>query len=208
MHRRKTEELVAEYQQEKREDLLQEIIQRNKGLLYVWARAYGNIPYWEEEDLLEEGLVALWKAVQTYSSDRDVAFTTYLKSVVKQHYNRIYYTETRKKRFAGVEPASLEEIQRDKAIEIHVAEEIAVQEFIGSLEGRLQEVAVYLAQGYSKADTARLLDIKPSSISFHCKRLQRLITEYFDLEQIKRKATGKPVALQGCLRPERKLGSF
>lgn len=179
-----TEDLVLLYQQEKNEDILQEIIRRNKGLLHIWVRRYNNIPYQSEEDLLEEGLVALWKAVDTYNSEKGVAFTTYLKNVVCQHYNRIYYIETRSKRFNGSEPASyeaLEEIHREGFIEFTLLEDLAVREFIDSLEGRLQEVAVCLAIGYSKSDIARSFEIKPSSVTHYVKRLQELSAKHFGI---------------------------
>lgn len=179
-----TEQLVLLYQNTHSEDTLAEIMRRNNGLLHMWVRDYSNIPYYSEEDLLEEGYIALWRAVDNYSLGRGVTFSTYLKTVVKQHFNRIYTEATRQKRFKGAEPTSweeLEEIHKEKAIDFELLSDLTVQEFIASLDGKVQEIAISLFSGYSKSDIARRLKIKPASVTYHCRRLESLAIKYFDL---------------------------
>ena len=61
-----TEELVVMYHSTQQEEYLQEIIFRNSGLLHKWAWDYRNIPQIEQEDLIEEGYIACWRAVSKF----------------------------------------------------------------------------------------------------------------------------------------------
>ena len=178
-----TEELVTRYQRTKNEDKLREVMRRNNGLLHKWVRDYSNIPL-SEEDLLEEGYIALWRAVDNYNVERGVTFSTYLKDVVQQHYNRIYQQATRQKRYTGYTPDSwevLSELHKEKAVEFELLSDLSVREFINSLEGKVQEIAVLLLEGNSKSDIARIFDIKPATITYYCRKLERLTIEYFSL---------------------------
>lgn len=179
-----TEELVGMYQSSHNEDYLQEIMRRNRGLLHKWAYSYNNIPYLDEEDLLEEGYIACWKAVSKYNIERSVTFSTFLKVTVHQHYNRLYNEVTRKKRFAGAEPISyeaLEDIHKESYIEFELLSDLEVREFISSLDGKVQYIATMLLDGYTKGDIARALGITPASTTYHIKRLEKLVIEHFRL---------------------------
>lgn len=180
-----TAELVVMYQSSHNENYLQEIIRRNSGLLHKWVWDYRNIPYHDEDDLLQEGYIALCRAVDSYSLERGVAFSTYLKTVVHQHYNRIYTEATRQKRFTGVSTTSWEElveIHKESSIEFDLLSDMEVMEFINSLDGKVQYIAIRLLQGYSKGDIARALGITPASTSYHIKRLESKAIEYFSVK--------------------------
>lgn len=182
-----TEELVGMYKSSLNECYLQEIIRRNEGLLRMWVRDYSNIPYHDEEELLQEGYIALCKAVDNYSLERGSAFSTYLKTVVHQHYNLIYAEATRKKRYAGSPSVSYEEreeINREGSVEFDLLSDIAVRQFLSSLEGKVQYIAIKLLEGESKSSIARSLGITPASTTYHIKRLQSLTIEYFELRGV------------------------
>ena len=49
-----SEELVAMYQTTQDEAVLQELMFRNNGLIYIWIMKYRNIPHTDPEDLQEE----------------------------------------------------------------------------------------------------------------------------------------------------------
>ena len=181
-----TEELVGMYQSSHNEAYLQEIIRRNNGLLHSWVRDYNNIPYHDEADLLGEATVALWRAVEDYDPNKGYAFSSCLKGYIKQRFNRLYNDATRKKRYAGAEPVSyeeLEEIHREVSIDFELLSDLAVQEFINSLEedSTVQYIAISLLEGKNKKDIARSLGITPASTSYHVKKLQSLAIRYFGL---------------------------
>lgn len=175
-----TEELVVMYQNTHNEEYLQEIIKRNEGLIHQWAFDYRNIPFYEIEDLKAEATVVLWKAVENFDSSKGVRFTTCLKGYVRQAYNRIYKEATRAKRYDGSEPASYEELEDINKERFTVSDykEAEVREFIESLAGTTQTVAVLLLEGFSKSDVARELKITPASTTYHLKRLQNTYRAY------------------------------
>ena len=57
---------------------------KNKVKLFVYRYKLGTN---EREDLIQEGMIGLFKAIETYESDRDVLFSTYANVCIK---NRIY----------------------------------------------------------------------------------------------------------------------
>lgn len=182
-----TEELVKMYQSTKGEELLSEIIRRNNGLIHQWARDYKNIPNMDEEDLVQEGVIACWKAVGYYNPAKGVKFVSCLKGFVKQRYNLIYNQETRKKRFDGYTTESYEYLVEmgvdglsltPNKLYTDTFTAIEIQEFLLSLQGRTKEVMAHLLAGYSKSDTARILGITPASTSFHIKKIQTSLNVY------------------------------
>lgn len=76
------EELVTQYKQDKNESVFTEIMEKTKGLICVFAKSYSrSIIGAEMEDLISEGNLILWDAVQTFDDTRDCRFTD-RKSVV------------------------------------------------------------------------------------------------------------------------------
>ncbi len=184
-----TEELVMMYQSSHSESYLQEIISRNNGLLRIWVQNYSNIPFYDSEDLLEEGYIALWQAVEGFDLARGYTFSSCLKGYLKQHFNRLYNDATRKKRYTGSEPTSweeLEEIHKESSMQYDFLSDMDVREFINSLDGKVQYIAIKLLEGYSKVDISRALGIAPASVTYHFKRLERLAIEYFSVKGSRR----------------------
>ncbi len=175
-----TEDLVVMYQNTQKEDCLEEIIRRNKGLLTMWAKSYSNIPCHDMEDLLEEGYIACWQAVSNYNPAKGVVFTTLLKVYVKQRLNRLYNEATRKKRYTGADPVSweeLEEIHREGSF-IDDGSSIEVNDFMRNLEGTVKSVADMLYSGMTKGEVAKSLGVTPATTNYHLKKLQRAYIAY------------------------------
>jgi len=186
--RYETEELVAMYQSSKKDELLQEIFNRNTGLFHYWAYQYKNIPNYDMEDLTEEITIACWKAVEGYDPAKGFTFTTCLKGYVLQRLKRLYNEATRQKRYAGTDNASYEElveINKDgvsgKAFSIEFEElsQIEVEEFLESIGGTIKAVAVMLYKGMTKGEVAKALGVTPATTSYHIKRLQQACRAYF-----------------------------
>lgn len=178
----KTEELVSMYQLTSEETYLEEILNRNKGLLYHWIQKYDNIPYLNGEDLYSEACLSLWQAVCNFNPEKEVAFTTFLKISVFQKFNRIYNEVTRKKRYAGSSPISWEElvsINKETSPKSCVEDLIWAKCFINSIEdNKLKHIALSLFLGDSKSIIAQRLGVSNATINYHVQRLQRLITRY------------------------------
>lgn len=176
------EELVAMYQSTQNEVYLQEIFRKNEGLLRMWVWDYRNIPQYDDEELLEEGYIACWQAVEHFDPAKGYAFTSCLKGYIKQRFNRLYNEATRQKRYTGSDPVSwedLEEINKEGSVEFELLNDMAVQEFLSSLEGKVQYIAINLLEGKTKGDIAKGLGITPASLTYHIKRLQQAYIAFF-----------------------------
>ena len=186
----KTEELVLRYQTTQDEALLQEIIVRNKGIMYLTARKY-NIPNVELEDIIQELYVACWRAASNYDPSRGCTFSTVLGGFARRQLNRLYNSETRKKRYNGVKNMSydeLDEINKEGGSEGHgyftvECEDIkAVEfnEFLNSLKLSDKERVVVnmLMNGDTKGEVAKALNCTPATVAYYCNRLRRRIAPF------------------------------
>lgn len=186
--RYETEALVVMYQSSKKDELLQEIFNRNAGLFHNWAYQYRNMPHYDMDDLTEEITIACWKAVEGYDPARGVTFTTCLKGYVVQRLNRLYNEVTRKKRYTGTDNASYEElveIHKDGvsgksfSVEFEELSQIEVEEFLESISGTVKDIAVMLYKGMTKGEVAKALGVTPATTTYHIKRLQQAYIAYF-----------------------------
>lgn len=77
------ENLVKQIQENKQDDLLMELWERNNGLIEKLVSKYafnGN----EADDLKQEAFIAFTAAVQTFNADSNTKFSTYLVTVVER----------------------------------------------------------------------------------------------------------------------------
>lgn len=87
---RHNEKLVAKYQEERDASVLEEIIERNQGLLHSVLKQFSFFPD-PYEDLLQVANLGLIKAVQRYDSRKKTGFSSYAVAVVDgeiRHYLR------------------------------------------------------------------------------------------------------------------------
>ena len=179
------EELVSEYQRTQDEAVLSELMAKNEGLIALIAREY-TIPNYDIEDLVEEGRIVCWEAANRFEQ-RGCTFSTCLRAFLKQRYNRIYVHETRKSRFTGSTPESLEwltSVGKDGSVEsrefmvVGDYSNVEIEEFLSSLKGTTKKVIMNLINGFSKKDTAYNLGIKQASVSYHMSKLQTAYMAY------------------------------
>lgn len=180
-----TEDLVEMYQNTKQDVILAEIVRRNNGLIHSWVRSYRNIPNFDEEDLVEEAVIACWKAVCNYDPYKGVKFSSCLKGYVYQRFNRIYKQETRIKRYNGMETDSYEVFVEvyagySNSGKCHMDDYsiLEMNEFLMMLKGTTKQVAELLLMGFSKADVAGNLHITSATVSYHVKKIGNTYTSY------------------------------
>jgi len=177
------EKLVVMYRESNDEMVLQELITKNTGLLNILANSYvSSIPHSELEDLVSESYIAMLDAIKDFDENRGFNFSTLLKTYVRQRLNKIYYTETRKKRFTGSIPCSYEglvEINKDGDTSFTVeCEDITSVEFENLLStmdfnDKEQIVVNILMSGGSKGDVAKYLNIAPASVTYYIRRIAK-----------------------------------
>lgn len=115
--KRTNEELVVTYRATRNEQYLEELINQNKGLMYMIVEPFvHSIPNSELEDLTSEAYIPMLKAIEDFDEERGLTFSNLLKVYVRQHLSRLYNEATRQKRFNGsanVSYESLVEINRE-----------------------------------------------------------------------------------------------
>lgn len=111
---RQNEKLVAEYQKTRDTSILEEILERNQGLLHSVLKQFTYFPD-PYEDLLQVANMGLIKAVQRYDGSKKAGFSSYAVAIVDgevRHYLRDNVLLRRprwlKKAEQRIEDASLE----------------------------------------------------------------------------------------------------
>ena len=183
--KRTNEELVALYQQKNDETALAELIENNEGLVASITYTYIYDNRSRAEELIQEGRIVIWEAACRYRGDGAATFATFLKACLTQRYNRIYNHDHAKKRFDGSAPVSLETLQ-----EIHKDGEIKDRHFtvicgdynvtelrllIDQIELTDKEKVIVniILDGGSNGDCAKTLGVKPSSISYYFRQINK-----------------------------------
>src|SRR6266566_5227558 len=74
------------------------LIERNMGLCGKWAGKYQR-PFWMEvDDLVQEGVFGLHRAIQKFDLNKDTRFSTYavnwVRQAIKRHLEKNYYHKT------------------------------------------------------------------------------------------------------------------
>lgn len=182
------DELVTQYKQERNESVFVEIMEKTKGLIYVFARSYTrSIIGAELEDLVSEGDLVLWDAIQTFDDTRECSFTTYLCGCLKRNYNTLFSMANCQKRNPGCFVHSYEQInthseyeeEGDSAgasefsVECEDYDMVEMKMLLDSLELSDNERVVInlLLMGKSKPDIARKLGVKTPSVHSYVKRI-------------------------------------
>lgn len=189
----KNEELVALYRDTRDERYLQSLISQNRGLLNIITSSYvESIPNVEQEDLISESYIPMLRAIEDFDINKGIAFSTFLKTYVKQHLNRLYKTATRKKRYTGSSPVSYDdllEINKEGGdvtggrfvVECEDMTAVDFRELITSLDlNEKERVAVnVLMVGGTKGEVAKVLNCTPATANYYFKKIkQKLIFAY------------------------------
>lgn len=180
------EKLVALYNSTQNEEYLKELHSKNVGLLNILVKPYvETIPNAEFEDLMSEAWFPMLKAIKEFDPDYGCAFSTLLKTYVKQHMNRIYESATRQKRYTGTTPDSYERLievgkdgnvdDRNFTVECEDFKSVEFDELLKSVDFTDKERVIVniLMAGGTNGDCSRELDIKPASVTYYFKQIRK-----------------------------------
>ncbi len=92
------EELIRRYRngQEDIEDLMDHFLEKYKNLIKSQANQY-FIPGADEQDILQEGMIGLFKAVRDFDEKKDASFSTFAKLCVSRNIQTAVNKANRKK---------------------------------------------------------------------------------------------------------------
>ena len=184
---RNNEELVKLYRDSRDEAYLAELISQNTGLINILVSSYlDTIPNAELEDLVSESYIPMLKVIEDFDEEQGFSFSTLLKAYVRQHLNRLYNEATRKKRFMGSLPDSidrLQEINKDGGTETDSSFTVEVEDFkmvefmelLNSLNlNEEEQIAVnVLMSGGKKGDVAKALKCTPATANYYFKSIKK-----------------------------------
>lgn len=185
--KRTNEELVVAYRTTRNEQYLEELINQNKGLMYMIVEPFvHSIPNSELEDLTSEAYIPMLNAIEDFDEERGLTFSNLLKVYVRQHLSRLYNEATRQKRYNGstsMSYESLAEINREGGSEGDTYFTVECEDFnsvefmalISSLGlNEKEQVAVnVLMAGGTKGEVAKALRCTPATANYYFKQLRK-----------------------------------
>lgn len=185
--KRTNEELVVAYRTTRNEQYLEELINQNKGLMYMIVEPFvHSIPNSELEDLTSEAYIPMLNAIEDFDEERGLTFSNLLKVYVRQHLSRLYNEATRQKRYNGstsMSYESLAEINREGGFEgdsfftvecedFNSVEFMALISSLGLNEKEQVAVNVLMAGG-TKGEVAKALRCTPATANYYFKQLRK-----------------------------------
>lgn len=165
------------------------LMEKYKGLVRKKARAMYLIGG-DTDDLIQEGMIGLFKAVQDYRPDRESSFQTFASLCVERQIYSAVKNSTRQKHIPLNSYVSLSEDAETGALEGLWSENpealIIDRENTGSLEKQISrtlspmenKVLAYYLKGYSYVQIAELMEKEPKSIDNALQRIRGKIRDY------------------------------
>ena len=191
------EELVAKYQEGdgKAADYL---VEKYKNLVRKKVRSY-YLTGADTEDLLQEGMLGLFKAIRDYNPGKDTIFMTFASICISRHIRSVITSYNRKKNVPLNTYVSFDETINDgeeqnnvKVVDTLVSETkqnpeellIAKEEFISiqtiisnDLSEFEQQVLELYIEGLTYAEIAGILDKQPKSVDNAIQRIRNKISK-------------------------------
>lgn len=168
------EELLREFRAGS-DDAFEIIASRYLGLISSAAKKYrGSFTDSDDNDMIQEGMVALLSACRSYSGDRGMSFKNYLMLCVENRYRSLLRSAMRKSAVPARNIKSIED-ESDAAVDLTAespSEQVETREYIDALRRILKDslseleykVAILHLSGYSYKEISKRLDIPLKSV--------------------------------------------
>ena len=165
------------------------LMEKYKGLVRKKARAMYLIGG-DSADLIQEGMIGLFKAVQDYRPDREASFQTFASLCIERQLYSAVKNSTRQKHIPLNSYVSLSEEAETGSLEGLWSENpealIIDRENTGSLEKQISQtlspmenkVLDYYLKGYSYVQIAELMNKQSKSIDNALQRIRGKIRDY------------------------------
>ena len=168
------------------------LLERYKGLVKKKANALYLIGG-EKEDIIQEGMIGLYKAVRDYNSEKEAAFSTFAElCVTRQIYTAISASNKKRNQplnnYISFEQQSeeLADIARNGYVTSNPEEAVIgrenakqLKEFIDKELSSLEKKVIgFYLEGYSYMQIAEMLEKKPKSIDNAIQRIRSKLKKY------------------------------
>lgn len=178
-------------------DAIEFLLNKYKGFVRTKARSYFLIGA-DHEDIVQEGMIGLYKAIRDYRADRQASFRGFAELCVTRQIITAIKTATRQKHIPLNSYVSLNrpmyDENQDKTLLDIISEEavsspedmLIDREELSLIEGKLGEmlspmekrVLVLYMEGKSYSDIAAALDQHVKSVDNALQRIKRKLTRY------------------------------
>lgn len=184
---------------------INETIKENMGLVYkVINEQYYDKKYeFTKEDMVQTGLLALYKAIQTFDEDKDIKFSTFAIKVIK---NDLLKFATRDyKKYSGVindTETSLNSTIGNDDDNMNMEDRLGVEEDFSELEGsellsyirehkseKVVKMVMMLSEGYTYEEVGKKLGCSKQYVNSTMKKLAEELSRssFMAYQIIKRK---------------------
>ena len=177
-------------------DAYDAIIRRYRGFVRLKASSYFLLGG-ESDDLIQEGLVGLYKAVRDYRTDRESSFRNFAELCITRQIITAVKTATRNKHTplnqyvsfsqspaaAGDSETTLEDVLPGPSVSDPVIQVIASEE-LGSLVDCLTSVLSLYLDGYSYEIIAERLECDTKTVDNALQRVKRKVGLHLDEREV------------------------
>lgn len=178
-------------------DNIDKLIEDNLGLVnkVLYEKFRQNLPYFEMCDLVQEGSIALYKAVITYNDKKKVKFSTYAYKIIYNEFLNFFERHFRKKRYCNnlvylnafiTDNSDIEcvEILASNENDEFMLNNVLYNIIINDLENSDsvdKEIITLYAKGYSGREIAEIYNINRSTMTRRINRIIKSIKKKFDI---------------------------
>ena len=178
-------------------DNIDKLIEDNLGLVnkVLYEKFRQNLPYFEMCDLVQEGSIALYKAVITYNDKKKVKFSTYAYKIIYNEFLNFFQRHFRKKRFSNnivylnkfitdnhdVEGVELLASNEDDEFMLN---NVLYKLIIHDLENSNpvdKDIIILYAKGYSCRNIAEMYNVNNRTMRRRINRIIKSIKKKFDI---------------------------
>ena len=193
------EEIVAIAQSEGEGEALEYLLNKYKNFVRAKARSYFLIGA-DHEDIVQEGMIGLYKAIRDYRGDRSAPFHTFAELCITRQIITAIKTATRQKHIPLNSYVSLNrpiyEEDPDRTLLDVITEEVPSnpesmlidREDLSTIEGRIgemlsdleKEILIRYVEGKSYVEIAEEMNRHVKSIDNALQRIKRKLQKYLD----------------------------
>lgn len=127
-------ELIKRYKETKNQDLFEEILNKNKGLIYKTVGRYKETSLYSYDDMHQICMLSLIKAIETYDETKNMKFSTYFYKIMNGDLIvELCVNQNRKKRKADLVSFDYKKINKNgegQTIKHTIADKINVEDMV------------------------------------------------------------------------------
>ena len=177
-------------------DSIEKIVTEYKNLIYVRNKTL-FLKGAEREDLVQEGMIGLMKAIKSFDESRSVCFSTFASLCIKRQIItavKNYNSEKNKNLNNAMQGDGYSELEdlikyRRPSLKYYTPEQIVIgkelikllKKFLNeNLSGLEKDVFIFMAKGYGYLEIAQKLEKEPKAIDNSIQRIKKKVIIFLE----------------------------